>query len=376
MPEENRVFDVTKPSQVNPSATSKPIIVGHQPTMNDPMVNEQGRSEPTHIPVNDGFSAEPQPINVPQASAQPFEAPEAFSAPAAPTTTPPANDYPGLPTDPEPEAAMPTPPTEPIEGLRMAKPKRRKWPKLVGLVLILLIAAYLLIDAGYIRGASHLPFHIFKQNHYTALPASSTSSSSSNNATTPAVPAGFKEYKLATTPIVFAAPIGWGDPTSTPEPGYSKRGGSNQSDGTYAYLVNFATNKDIQIAVTSSNFLPAAARTPLYYDYLQWCVGTSDSKIYESILHYSTTNKIDTPTTVTCDQGPVASAVKLDASTILQAKAQDTANKVVGDIYTKNLADPSLVVFRIKDAAMSNGDTIKQLLGTVQLSSTSSSSQQ
>jgi hypothetical protein len=384
MPEENRVFDVSKPNQVNPSATSRPIIVGHRPMMNDPMVKEHDEPEaayeaaaPTRIPISENSSAEPPaPAEDSQPSPQPFEAPEAFSAPAEVTATEPAvaEDSQLFSADPQPEIPAPPPSdsTPPIEGLHLAKPKhRRKWPKLLGLLLILLIAAYLVIDSGLIGSSINLPVHIFKQK--TTNPPPATPPTSSNNSSTTSLPTGFKEYKLATTPITFAAPISWGDPTSAPEPGYSKRGDNNQSDGTYAYLVSFATNKDVQVAVTSSKFLPAAARTPLYYDYLQWCVGTSDGKIYESILHFSTANKIDTPTTITCDQGPVASAVKLDSSTIIQAKAVDTTNKVVGDIYTKNLTDPALVVFRVKDAAMTNGDTIKQLLGTVQLAAASSS---
>src|SRR3954465_4952486 len=33
-----KVFDVSRPSQTGPDATSKPIIVGHHPMMSDPMV--------------------------------------------------------------------------------------------------------------------------------------------------------------------------------------------------------------------------------------------------------------------------------------------------------------------------------------------------
>lgn len=34
----NKVFDVSKPSRVSPSNTSRPLIVGHRPTMADPMM--------------------------------------------------------------------------------------------------------------------------------------------------------------------------------------------------------------------------------------------------------------------------------------------------------------------------------------------------
>ena len=385
MPEENRVFDVTKPSHVNPSATSKPVIVGHQPTMSDPMVKRQGGlgSEPTRIPINvsrplesgtiGGPSAEytspnflesPTPASAPEPDNQSFEAPAAFSAPAQ-FNTPAA-----MPAQPE-TVLPPTEPTPHIEELHFTEPqRRRKWPIVVFLFLALLVGAYLAIDSGLIKSSINLPVHFFKQKAATSTPPASPAAST-NTPSTPATPAGFNTYKISGTSIVFAAPTTWGAPTSTAEPGYSQRGGTNQSDGTHAYLVDFATNKDVEIAVTSSKYLPPPRTAPLYYDYLQWCVGTNDGQIYESILHFSTANKIDTPTTITCDQGPVPGASKLDSTIIVQTKAPDTSGKVIGDIYIKNLTDPSLVVFRVKDAVMTNGDNIKQLLGTVQISSAS-----
>jgi len=271
-----------------------------------------------------------------------------------PNSQPPAPHPGGDASDPDPSSGAH------IEGLHLNSPKpKRRVPMfaLAGLLIIILI--YLGLDAAGLG----VPFHILK--HKQPVPTASTPpESTQSKPPTASVPAGFKEYKLAQTNITFAAPVAWGDPTSTVDPGYSKRGGTNQSDGTYAYLVDFATNKDIEIAVTSDKYLPAS-RTAVYYDYLQWCTGTNDGKYYESILHFTTVDKVDTPATITCDQGPVAGAVKLDASTIVQARATDSQNKVLGDIYTKNLDDPSLVVFRVKDAAMTNGDQIKQLLSTV-----------
>jgi hypothetical protein len=38
--EETKVFDVAKPSKSYPDASSKPIIVGHRPQINDPMMKE------------------------------------------------------------------------------------------------------------------------------------------------------------------------------------------------------------------------------------------------------------------------------------------------------------------------------------------------
>lgn len=235
---------------------------------------------------------------------------------------------------------------------------------IAGLAAVALIAVYLAIDAGLIGGADRLPFHIFKQDEAKTA-AVPPAVNQPVKQTGPAVPAGFKAYKISGTDLTFAAPLAWGDPTSITEAGYSKRGGTNQAEGTYAYVVNFATNKDIQIAVTSSKYLPPT-RGAQYYDFLQWCIGTNDGKFYQSLLRFSTANKIDTPSTVTCDQGPLGGATKLNDQTLLWAKATDAQNKIIGDIYIHNLKDASLAVFRVKDAVMTNGDNIKQLLSTVQ----------
>jgi hypothetical protein len=405
MPDESRVFDVSKPSKVSPPATSKPVIVGHHPLMDDPMVKDE-QLESTKIPVtmaplsaspaaeehqaavpsddfsNDDHQIEPEEQGSPavfsepqQDDPQPFEPghesePESVGEGPFTAAEPVVPDEPAVPDNP-----LPGPPHEQphIEGLHFSQPSRPGRAKyvLIGL-LVLIIAAYLAIDSGLVNAGIKMPFHIFKQK----TPAAVTNTKQpANKATvsTPAIPSGFKEYKLSGTSITFAAPLAWGDPTSATDPGYSKRGGTNQPAGTYAYIVTFATNKDIQIAVTSSKYLPAQ-RTSLYYDYLQWCTGTNDNQIYESVLRFTTASKVDSPSTVTCDMGPVANAAKIDSSTIVQTKAADTSGKVIGDIYTKNINDPSLAVFRVKDAAMTNGSDIKLLLGTVKVTSSSNSS--
>jgi hypothetical protein len=408
MPDENRVFDVSKPSRVSPSATSRPVIVGHHP-MNDPMVRDEhdfGAEAPsaaTKIQVTDEATGATQGhgVTIAQAMAahQAAEAPGPHSEDSMPQGSPaifsehdepqPAAviepDHPqesigqGPFTEmepgssPQPPSELPPPaaPQEPhIEGLHFNEPgpKRGRGKWILGSFVLLLIAVYLAIDSGLVGGGINLPFHIFKQKTETV----STSKPITNKpaAAGPTLPAGFKEYKLADTNIAFAAPTAWGDPTSTTDPGYALRGGTNQPTGTYAYLVNFATNKDVQVAVTSNKYLPTA-RTPLYYDYLQWCVGSNDNKFYQSVLNFSTANKIDTPTTITCNQGPIT-ATSIDPSIIVQLKTTDSTGKTIGDVYTANLKDPTLVVFRVKDAAMTNSTDIKLLLGTIHATSTSS----
>lgn len=408
MPDEDRVFDVTRPSRVSPIATSKPVIAGHMAMISDPMVKDSAMPEadsPTaaKIPVTDGDqpsdmangimettqpepAPEPVPITIPDSASEP--APVIDAAPAAPShedtqDTASANESPvsGVPgSSPMPDGHTehvpkedddidPDQPIPQIQGISVVGPKpKKRWLGILLVILVLLVGAYLFIDSGVVDTGINLPLHVFKQTKTPAtLSVVSKPSSNSAASSTASVPQGFKQYNLAGTGITFAAPITWGDATSSTEQGYAIRGGSNQPSGTYAYLVNFANNKDVQIAVTSNKFLPPA-RGALYYDFLKWCLGTSDGKYYQSTLKFTTADKVDTPTTVTCDQGPLINPLKLDPSTIVESKATDSAKAIIGDVYTKNLNDPQLVVLRVKDTAMTNGNNVKLLLGTVKLS--------
>ncbi len=418
MPDENRVFDVTKPKDVSPPATSKPVIVGHHPVASDPMVKDASKQteEPTHIKVLDagheaddseppehpGLANSPVPPDAaaifsdPGTDQEPAPLKTEETRPLAETPDAGENDRTGEPVEPAVFAEAPDNETRPanepaspddqasavpaeaaappphIEELHFSEKnlKRSWWKPALLVVLILLIAAYLAIDSGLVRGYSHLPFHIFKPKTTATTgsrPEEPSQTSNQPAASAPATPAGFKVYQLSGTNMTFAAPLAWGAPSSAADPGYTKRGNGQQSDGTHAYLVNFATNKDIQLAVTASKYLPPA-RAAQYYDFLQWCTGTNDGLIYQSTLHFTTAAGIDTPSTIVCDQGPLASATKLDAKTIVQTKVLDAAGKVMGDIYAENLSDPNLVVIRVKDAAMTNATAIKQLLGTVKFS--------
>jgi hypothetical protein len=301
-------------------------------------------------------------------------------SPEAPAELPAA---PEAPIDHEPPApaesasAEAPPPSEPLHNVEALhfQPERRRRGRgkfiLLGLI-ILLVAVYLAIDAGLIASGTKLPFHIFtqKNNSSTATEtAPPAAQSTPAPASTPSLPAGFTLYNLSKTDITFAAPTAWGQPSSKTEDGYSSRSATAKPDGTYAYLVTFATNKDVQVTVTSGKYLPPT-RDATYYDYLQWCTGTNDGKFYESILHFTTTNGVDTPGTISCDQGPLANAAKLDDSTIVQLNFKDAKGSPVGDLYTKNLNEKDLPVLRVRDAAMKSGTDIKTLLGTVKTTGT------
>jgi len=341
--------------------------------------------EPLPAPAATEPAAEPEstvdkpPMDEPSTS--PFESPTEAPEPAeeAPTPTEPSepaseaeptpsddNQPTPPPVDNAPVPEEPAPPIAHVEALHF-EPQHRggglKW-LILGL-LVLLVAAYLAIDAGIIASGVKLPFHIFKQKN-TPTPAATTTPPASQSTQAPVsnLPAGFKKYNLTNTDISFAAPSSWGSANSSSEDGYSSRSTSAKPDGTYAYLVTFSNNKDVQIAVTSGKFLPAA-RGALYYDFLQWCTGTSDGKIYKSVLNFTTANGVSTPSTISCDQGPLLDATKLSDNSIVQLKTKDASGAVIGDLYTKNLSETSLPVFRVKDAAMTNGDNIKLMLPTV-----------
>lgn len=393
MPEENRVFDVAKPGQSSPSATSKPIIVGHHPAMSDPMVRDDsavGSNNSTHIQIRDdddtfehvgessnsehdhetshetsdaglfadspAFGSENQHSSADDKSL--FDSPVDSSHDPKPVDD--NNDQPIFPEQKDEDIQ----PIGRVEELRVSPPKRKKWPIVVLILLVLGIGAYLAVDSGAVGSGINLPYHFFKQKTQTA--ATTPTPATKTTVATSLLPAGFTKYKLEGTQLTFAAPTAWGKPTSATDAGFSARGGSNKADGVYAYLVAFETNKDIQIAVTSAKYLPPA-RTALYYDFLQWCTGTNDGKIYLGVMRFTTTNKIDTPSTITCDQGPMPAPTKLDSTTVVELKSKDGAGKVVGDLYTKNIDNKELVVFRVKDAAMTNSVDIKKMLLTINI---------
>lgn len=247
---------------------------------------------------------------------------------------------------------------------------------LIFLLIILLIGAgaALAVDAGLIKTSIKLPFDLIKEKQEDAspmvaapvakTPTKTTTDTGTTTTTTKDVPAGFTVYKATDTGLQFAYPTTWGTPKIAKEKGYSKRDTKLVSDGTYAYQVTFAINKDVEMVVTSSAYLPVA-RGRQYYDYLQWC--TQTGKYYNQVLNFKSVGTTDTPDTITCTDGPLSDVTKIDDNTIVQAKVKDSLSGIVaGDIYSLNLTNKALPVLHVKDATMKNAEDIKKMLVTVE----------
>jgi hypothetical protein len=448
---EDKVFDVSKPNRVTPSATSRPVIVGHHPIMNDPMVTgttatastapaelpADPTSTPIHVSMDDAPAENVQTSQPEIPSFAPIEdkagepAAQAISAesqheveptfvpqPEKSTPDPVAEFHPDEHQTEEPHqetnhanaevnheytpintlighdgdiannadpqqynAGSTIPPdsgghwqdVQPLAMPHGAGPKRR-WLKvfawLLGFALIAATTIFLLIDLGIVQSDIKLPFHIFNKQK-TSMSDTAVTPPPTPPVTQPpatnSVPLGFTLFKIDDTTISFAYPDEWGKPTTTKEEGFSERGTGKQSDGTYAYLIDFAKNKDVQLAFTSSKLLPKK-RDAQYFDYMQWCKGTNDDKYYKQTLHFTTESGVDAPSTVVCDEGPLENITKLNDSTITQAKAESTKGLVLGDLFTKNLDNEEFVAVHVKDATMKNTDKIEEILETVKTS--------
>lgn len=409
-----RVFDVSKPHKIGPNPTSKPVIVGHRPTMADPMVRDDDEflshsdKSRVSVPVMTDDKPEQSESSFPSfftenddKEEKPFE-----KEAAKPDEEPEKSDWDevknpetkdehkytsveSLIGDDEKEADKPKDNKEDDKGdsggdsgghligtLPLPNPKgagpRRSKTMLWGVSFLLLLGAgaYLAIDAGAIGSGIKLPFEFFKEKPAVVQPVITTPPPAPVKK--PALDANLTKYTVPETALSFAYPKVWGTATPTKDPGFSKRintnvpaGNVSNSDGTYAYLVSFSDKKDVQVVVTSSKYLPLKW-TAEYYDFLQWCVGTNDGNYYKELLRFTTAGGTDTATTTTCDQGPLAGVTKLDDKTIVEKQAKAADNKVLGDVYTKNLTNINgLAVIRVKDVPMTSGDDIKKLLTSV-----------
>jgi len=188
---EPKSFDINVPSRVNPSATSRPVIVGHRPIMTDPMMRPASAGPlpsapaPVHVAKviqvsdevrNDLVAA--QPLQMPTSNDKPPE-PLAAVSPEPPhgpdTLAEPAGSMPPASSIPPPTVAAPLPPAPepdlthlphvPIAHTHHQQSKVKNavlWFLIIGFLLI--FAAYVLIDAGLVSSSIKLPVHIFNQS--------------------------------------------------------------------------------------------------------------------------------------------------------------------------------------------------------------------
>ncbi len=360
--------DVSAPHQNNPSLAPVAAVSAMDFGSNTIASDKAQAAEPIGLAptTTAGMTANnnmPAPNNIPQNTPQTTTEP-ILSPPASSTLL--ADDQsaqlpPGTIVSREQD---PVPPNDPLDvpaGHASYKNKPRAW---VWALLALVVMAS--IYAGLDAKTDIMPFHIFSHSSVTPSQTSATVTTPPATPTPqPTKPSGYDDYQPVGTTIVFSYPTKWGTPTTTKDSGYSKRGASQKSDGTHAYIVNFSKNKDVQIAITSSKYLPTS-RTAMYYDFLQWCKGTNDGKIYKSTLSFTTSGGIDTPGTVICNTGPLTDATKITDFMIVQQKTKDVDGKTLGNVYSVNLRNASdLSVLRAKDATMANSKEVEKLIDSL-----------
>lgn len=189
-----KVFDIMRPGKVQPSASSRPIIVGHKPQVQDSTLTGKPALVPGKPPVaaehevvdaHDEVSA--APVAESPAQAEVVEPPTPSAATAAQetqTAAPPAKaETPVLPA-PEPQqsevpanetpaaqpesvaAAEPAAVAQPVVSFHHKHAGKRSWKWLVMIVIILVLAAValdILLDAGTITTTS-IPHTHFLQH--------------------------------------------------------------------------------------------------------------------------------------------------------------------------------------------------------------------
>lgn len=207
---DDRVFDVSEPANAKPQPTSRPIIVGHRPTMIDPMIAARPLQHQPRPPL----SPSPSPPSAPSPKAEPpgqiiskLSPPKvdnfAYKSAETPTSTAreKIEDKPKGPPaliEGEPLQSPPfgspinesSPPHRPGEKARLgplipdsagrapqakesvednqplempaAKHRNHVWRWLISLIVLTIIGLYILIDANLLDVNIDLPFEIFK----------------------------------------------------------------------------------------------------------------------------------------------------------------------------------------------------------------------
>lgn len=355
------VLDFNGPRTYGITPSARQVITPSQPVVSDPMFTPQEASFPSSSKIN--VKVDESPYSPPAIANEQQSSP--FLKPVSDTSAINQNqmfntDRPVL-TKKFDESTFIDSNRNSIGGGDNPKPSKshkKLWLLVLG-VLIVLAGVYAAIDKGLILDSVNLPVHIFKQS------SAATSSASISSTSAPSVPSGFTATKLIEANLNFAYPATWGAPTAATDQGFSKRSTSATADVSYAYILNFPNNKEVQLSITSGKFLPPS-RAVQYYDYLSWCIGTADAKYYAGVLRFATTSGVDSPTTITCDQGPLNNAAKLTSDTIVQTNVKNTDNSLLGDIYTRNLTNNDYVVAHAIDTTSKNADQIKTMLASIQ----------
>lgn len=275
--DKSQVFDVSRPANVEPSPTSRPIIVGHQPIMNDPMVRENapqpvnvGDDSATHyVPVSvaPAVPAEPtipapipEPMpqmpseNLPQLDTQPTIASETPALPGgmiAPGSTAPA--VAAVPHQPMPapdlQAKVESHPLF-ASGSSLPAGKKRRFRTLLlwsVLVLIILAGAYAAVDAFT---STKLPYEFFKKSTPVAQQPVITPAEEEFE-----LPANWVWYENKDLGFKFAYPEEWGEVEL------------DELDGTNGRLVSFvfAATEDVEMKSWTTDFeAPIGGASVLY----------------------------------------------------------------------------------------------------------------
>lgn len=196
-------------TQTKPTA-AEAAPVAALPVSDNPSVNETvpAPEPPAEMPV-EAVPVTPEISNI-EVSNAPVQPPLDNAAPmaeASGTITPalpgaPATDFTNVPKFGELQPKIDAHPL--FSGHSEHRVKVRRVPRFVWplvILLIIIVALYLAVDDGIIRGYSHLPFHILKQKTLAAdtpviTPSQTQASTSTNSAPTSTDPyAGWKTYE-------------------------------------------------------------------------------------------------------------------------------------------------------------------------------------
>lgn len=258
---------------------------------------EQDAAEPpvAHSPEISTVEVSSPPPELPVEAAAPLADTSGAVTPALPGA--PAVDFSNVPKFGELQPKIDAHPL--FSGRKEHRVKIRRLPRFVApLVALLVIIAglYLAVDAGFVRGYSHLPFHILKQKTVaSSVPTISSqqpSAAAASSAPLPADPyAGWKTYSDSF--VSFKYPLTWSVSNAT-EKGQGLVGLTGPSDNSIA-LIDPVTKKTSgtfsqQHIGAQINFAPSAiaaqracatngSNSCLVYDASAISVGSSSPKL-------------------------------------------------------------------------------------------------